>query len=53
MSNKYDSSDHIDVLAQLNVLWNLHNETQIKINVLDKKLANIKELQKDEDEIPF
>ena len=53
MSNKYDSFKHIEVLSELNVLYVLADETQTKINVLSKELAKIKELQKDEDEIPF
>jgi len=53
MSNKYDHSDHIKVLAELTVLYKLVNETQVKINALNKELAKIKELKKGEDEIPF
>ena len=53
MSNKYDSSEHIKVLAELNTLYEVRNETQAKINVLNKQRAKIEELKKDEDEIPF
>ena len=53
MSNKYDHSDHIMILSELHTLYKLINETQIKINTLNKELAKIKELKKDEDEIPF
>ena len=53
MSNKYDSSEHIKVLAELNTLYEVRNETQTKINVLNKQRAKIEELKKDEDEIPF
>ena len=53
MSNKYDSFRHIEVLSELNVLFSLVNETQVKINALNKELAKIKELKKGEDEIPF
>ena len=53
MSNKYDSSDHIKVLAELLTLHELRNETQTKINVLNKELAKLRELKKGEDEIPF
>ena len=34
MSNKYDSFRHIEVLSELNVLFSLVNETQVKINAL-------------------
>ena len=53
MSNKYDSSEHIKVLAELTILYQLVNETNAKINVLNKQLTKIKELEKSEDEIPF
>ncbi len=53
MSNKYDSSEHIKVLAELNTLFELRNEMQVKINTLNKQLKKIDGLKKDEDEIPF
>ena len=53
MSNKYDSSEHIKVLAELTILYQLVNETNAKINVLNKTLKKINGLKKDEDEIPF
>ena len=53
MSNKYDSSEHIKVLAEPTILYQLVNETNAKINVLNKTLEKIKELEKDNDEIPF
>ena len=53
MSNKYDSSEHIKVLAELTILYQLVNETNAKINVLNKKLKTIDELKKADDEIPF
>ena len=53
MSNKYDSSEHIKVLAELLTLQTVMNETQVKINTLKKELKKIDELKKDEDEIPF
>ena len=53
MSNKYDSSEHIKVLAELTTLYEVRNETQVKINMLNKQLAKIDELKKAEDEIPF
>jgi len=53
MSNKYDSSEHIKVLAELTILYQLVNETNAKINVLNKTLNKINEQQKANDEIPF
>ena len=57
MSNKYDSSEHIKVLAELLTLQTVVNETQDKINVANAKLDEIKVLLKkkedNDDEIPF
>ena len=53
MSNKYDVNEHIKILAELTILYQLVNETNAKINVLNKTLEKIKELEKSEDEIPF
>ena len=53
MSNKYDANEHIKVLAEINTLLDIANETQAKINTLRKELKKIDELKKDEDEIPF
>ena len=53
MSNKYDSFKHIEVLSELNVLYVLADETQVKINTLNKELAKLREQRKAEDEIPF
>jgi hypothetical protein len=53
MSNKYDSSEHVKVLAELTILYQLVNETNAKINILNKQLKKINEQQKAEDEIPF
>ena len=53
MSIKYDSSEHIKVLAELLTLQTVVNETQVKINTLNKQLKKIDGLKKDEDEIPF
>ena len=53
MSNKYDSSEHIRVLAELLTLQTIMNETNAKINTLNKQLKKIDGLKKDEDEIPF
>ena len=53
MSNKYDANEHIKVLAELNTLLDVSNETQVKINALRKQLVKIDGLKKDEEEIPF
>jgi len=57
MSKEYDTTDHITVLSELNVLYQLANETNAKIEVKNQELKNIKELQKkkedNDDEIPF
>ena len=36
---KYDQQDHLEVLTELTVLYKLQNETQIKINVANERLA--------------
>ena len=53
MTNKYDTGEHIKVLAELTTLYEVRNETQVKIDVLNKQRAKIEELKKGEDEIPF
>jgi len=53
MSNKYNANEHIKVLAELNTLLDVSNETQVKINALRKQLTKIDELKKVDDEIPF
>jgi len=56
MSKEYDTTDHITVLSELNVLYQLASETNAKIDVKNQELKKIKELQKkkeDTDEIPF
>ena len=53
MLNKYDSSEHIKVLAELLTLQTIMNETNAKVIELNKTLKKINELKKDEDEIPF
>ena len=53
MSNKYDSSEHIKVLAELLTLQTIMNETNAKINTLRKELKKIDGLKKEQDEIPF
>ena len=53
MQNKYDSSEHIKVLAELLTLQTIMNETQAKIIALNKQLKKINEQQKADDEIPF
>ena len=57
MTKKYDHVEHMAVMSELLVLYQLKNETQDKINVANAKLDEIKELQKkkeeNDDEIPF
>jgi len=56
MSKEYDTTDHITVLSELNMLYQLATETNAKIDAKNKELKKIKELQKkkeDTDEIPF
>ena len=56
MTKEYDHADHMAVMSELLVLYQLKNETQDKINVANAKLDEIKELQKkkeDTDEVPF
>ena len=56
MSKEYDTTDHITVLSELNVLYQIASETNAKIDAKNKELKKIKELQKkkeDHDEIPF
>ena len=56
MSKEYDTTDHITVLSELNMLYQLATETNAKIDAKNKELKKIKELQKkkeDNDEIPF
>ena len=50
---KYEPQEHISVLAELNTLLDLRNETQIKINAKNKELAKIEKAIEVEDEIPF
>ena len=51
--DKYSPEDHIAVLAELTMLLELRNETQIKINAKNKELAKIKKAKEVDDEIPF
>jgi len=56
MSKEYDTTEHITVLSELNVLYQLATETNAKIDAKNQELKKIKELQKkkeDTDEIPF
>ena len=57
MTKKYDHVDHMAVMSELLVLYQLKNETQDKINVANAKHLKIKELLKkkeeNDDEIPF
>ena len=57
MSKEYDHVDHMVVMSELLVLYQLENETQEKINVATKELERQKVLLKkkedNDDEIPF
>ena len=55
MSKEYDHTDHMAVMSELLVLYQLKNETQDKINVANAKLDEIKELlkEKEKEDIPF
>ena len=53
---EYDHVDHMVVMSELLVLYQLAHETNAKIDTKNKELKKIKELQKkkeDNDEIPF
>jgi len=56
MSKKeYDHTDHMAVMTELLVLYQLKNETQEKINVAQVKNEKMKELlkEKEKEDIPF
>ena len=57
MTKEYDHADHMAVMSELLVLYQLKNETQSKIDVAEKTNDGMKELQKkkedNDDEIPF
>ncbi len=56
MSKEYSHGDHMSVMTELLVLYQLKNETEQKINVANAKNERMKALQKkkeDTDEIPF
>ena len=55
MAKEYDHADHMAVMSELLVLYQLKNETQDKINVANTKLDEIKELLKikEKEDIPF
>ena len=53
MSNKYDTSEHIKVLAELTVLYKVANETQTKISDANERLKKIKKAKEVDNEIPF
>ena len=48
MSKEYDTTEHITVLSELNVLYQLAAETNAKIDTKNKELKKIKELPKKE-----
>ena len=51
--DNYDQHDHLEVLTELSVLYKLQNETLIKINIANERLAKIKKAKEVNDEIPF
>ena len=57
MTKEYDHAEHMAVMSELLVLYQLKNETQEKINVATKELERQKVLLKkkedNDDEIPF
>jgi hypothetical protein len=56
MSKKeYDHTDHMAIMTELLVLYQLKNETQEKINVAQVKNEKMKELLKikEKEDIPF
>jgi len=57
MTKEYNHTDHMVVLQELLVLYQLKNETQEKINVATKELERqkvlLKEKEDNDDEIPF
>ena len=50
---KYDVHEHITLLSEINILLQLRNETQEKINEKSKELEKINKVKKEEEEIPF
>ena len=56
MSKEYDHTDHMVVMSELLVLYQLKNETEQKILTATKENERLKALLKqkeDTDEIPF
>jgi len=51
MSKEYDTTDHITVLSELNVLYQIASETNAKIDAKNKELKKIKELQKKKEDV--
>jgi len=56
-SKEYDHTDHMVVMSELLVLYQLKNETDQKILVatkeLDRQKALLKKKEENDDEIPF
>ena len=52
---KYDAHDHIALLSEINILLQLRNETQEKINVKNKELEKMNKAKEKEEkeDIPF
>ena len=57
MTKEYNHSDHMSVMTELLVLYQLKNETEQKINVASKENerlnALLKKKKENDDEIPF
>ena len=55
MTKEYNHSDHMSVMTELLVLYQLKNETQDKISVAQVKNEKMNELlkKKEKEDIPF
>ena len=55
MAKDYDHGDHMAIMSELLVLYQLKNETEQKINVANDKNKKMNELFKikEKEEIPF
>ena len=56
MAKEYDHTDHMIIMTELIVLYQLKNETEQKIDVAKKaneRMNALKKKKEDTDEIPF
>ena len=55
MTKEYDHADHMAIMSELLVLYQLKNETQDKINVANEKNEELNKLLKikEKEDIPF